>query len=63
MIKEEKCKNPWKEEECTSTDIEVYIWYKNKKVPICRECWVEIAENEIDWDETNEMEEKEDEEE
>ena len=44
----EKCKNPWKEE-CKKTDIEVYIFYKNKRVPICKKCWTKIAEKEINW--------------
>jgi len=50
----EQCKNPWKKKECTSTDIEVYILYKNNKVPICRECWAEIAESDREWSEKEE---------
>ena len=42
------CKNPWKEQ-CKNSDIEVYIYYKNKRVPICRKCWTRIAEDDIEW--------------
>jgi hypothetical protein len=44
----EKCKNPLKEK-CENTDIEVYIYYKNKCLPICRKCWGKIAEKDIEW--------------
>jgi hypothetical protein len=44
----ENCRNPWNGE-CRSTDIEVYIYYKGKLHPICRECWNDIAEKDIEW--------------
>jgi len=34
----EKCKNPWKGK-CENTDIEVYIYYKDSSLPICKKCW------------------------
>ena len=54
MIEKEKCENPWKKE-CNNIDIEVYIYYKNNKVPICRKCWAEIGESDREWSETNPM--------
>jgi hypothetical protein len=42
----ESCRNPWKEK-CKKTDIEVYIYYKNKCIPICKKCWCKIAEKDI----------------
>ncbi|MCW4035298.1 MAG: hypothetical protein NWF03_08035 [Candidatus Bathyarchaeota archaeon] len=44
----EHCKNPWKKH-CDSEDIEVYIYYKNKQVPICKKCWSKIVEKDIEW--------------
>ncbi|MCW4016542.1 MAG: hypothetical protein NWF06_09245 [Candidatus Bathyarchaeota archaeon] len=44
----ETCKNPWKRN-CTNTNIEVYIYYKNKSIPICRKCWSKIAEKDLEW--------------
>ncbi|RJS85648.1 hypothetical protein CW706_00780 [Candidatus Bathyarchaeota archaeon] len=42
------CMNPWKPE-CRNTDIEVSIYYKGKMIPICRECWKEIANRDVEW--------------
>ncbi|MFA5363882.1 MAG: hypothetical protein WC325_01720 [Candidatus Bathyarchaeia archaeon] len=44
----EHCNNPWNIR-CTNSDIEVYIYYKNKRVPICKRCWSNLAENDIEW--------------
>jgi len=44
----EKCRNPWNGE-CESTDIEVYIYYKGRRLPICRDCWSDIAEKDLEW--------------
>lgn len=44
----ENCKNPWKEQ-CKSNDIELYIFYKNQSIPICRNCWSNISESDIEW--------------
>ncbi|MBN1784823.1 MAG: hypothetical protein JW815_03715 [Candidatus Bathyarchaeota archaeon] len=44
----EICKNPWNGK-CKNSDIQVYIYYKNKRVPICRKCWSKIAEKDIEW--------------
>ncbi|MCJ7613922.1 hypothetical protein MUO71_04055 [Candidatus Bathyarchaeota archaeon] len=44
----ENCKTPWKER-CKNSDIEVYIYYKNKRIPICRNCWSSIAEKDVEW--------------
>jgi len=48
MVKAERCRNPWNGR-CTNTDIEVYIIYKNNKLPICRRCWSRIANSNIEW--------------
>jgi len=42
------CMNPWKPE-CRNTNIEVSIYYKGKMIPICRDCWREIANRDIEW--------------
>jgi len=44
----EHCKNPWNGE-CKNTDIEVYIYHKGERQPICRNCWKKIAEKDIEW--------------
>jgi hypothetical protein len=44
----EICKNPWNGK-CKNSDIEVYIYYKNKRIPVCRKCWSKIAEKDIEW--------------
>lgn len=42
------CRNPWTGE-CRNTDIEVIIYYKKSFLPICRECWSEIAGKDFTW--------------
>jgi hypothetical protein len=44
----EHCKNPWNKE-CNNTDVEVYIFFKGEKRPICRLCWGKISEKEVEW--------------
>jgi len=44
----ETCRNPWNGE-CRSPDIEVYIYYKGRRLPICRDCWSDIAEKDLEW--------------
>jgi len=44
----DSCKSPWNGK-CSSTNIEVYIQYKDQVLPICRHCWGEIAEKDIEW--------------
>jgi len=43
-----RCRNPWNGE-CRNTDIEVIIYYKKSFLPICRECWNDIAEKDLAW--------------
>jgi len=43
-----RCMNPWKPD-CTSTDIKLSIYYKGHMIPICRRCWEEIADKNIEW--------------
>jgi len=42
------CMNPWNPE-CRNTDIEVSIYYEGRMVPICRRCWEEIANKDVEW--------------
>ena len=49
QIQVEVCRNPWKNPKCLATDIEVYIYYKKRKLPICKECWFEIADSDKEW--------------
>ncbi|MGD0496397.1 MAG: hypothetical protein ABSB28_10260 [Candidatus Bathyarchaeia archaeon] len=44
----ERCKNPWNGE-CKSNDIEVYIFLKGERVPICRRCWSKLADRDFEW--------------
>ena len=42
------CMNPWKPD-CRNTDIELSIYYKGRSIPICRKCWEEISDKNIEW--------------
>jgi len=44
----ETCKNPWNGK-CENSNIELYIFYKDKTLPICSRCWTQIADKEIEW--------------
>jgi hypothetical protein len=44
----EHCRNPWNGK-CKNTDIQLYIYYKGKQLPICKECWFEIADRDVQW--------------
>jgi len=44
----ETCRNPWNGK-CGNSQIELYIMYKDKIVPICKHCWNQIADKEIEW--------------
>jgi hypothetical protein len=44
----ERCRNPWNTK-CRETEIEVYIYHKGRQLPICRECWLKIAEKDLEW--------------
>ncbi len=45
----EHCMNPWNGK-CRNTDIQLYIFYRNRKRPICRSCWEEIVKQGYSWD-------------
>ncbi len=45
---EKQCKNPWNGE-CRNTDIELSIYYKGEFLPICHQCWKEIANKDLTW--------------
>ncbi|HIE18318.1 TPA: hypothetical protein EYP75_01185 [Candidatus Bathyarchaeota archaeon] len=42
------CMNPWNPK-CRNTNIEVSIYYDGRMVPICRRCWEEIANRDVEW--------------
>jgi len=44
------CSNPWNPE-CRSTDIALDIMHKGKQLPICRKCWVPLANSDREWGE------------
>ena len=44
----ETCMNPWNGH-CQNSDIAVYIYYNGRILPICSECWIEIAQKNIEW--------------
>ena len=50
MSRAERCRNPWNGR-CRNTDVEVYILYKDSRLPICRRCWSKIADSNIEWGE------------
>lgn len=44
----ESCANPWNGR-CQNSDIAVYICYNGMILPICRECWKDIADSDLEW--------------
>jgi len=44
----EQCKNPWKDD-CSSENIKLYIVVKGEKLPICSQCWTNIADKDTEW--------------
>ncbi len=42
------CQNPWNPD-CESPEIEVYIVFEKRRIPICRSCWRRISETDIEW--------------
>ncbi len=42
------CRNPWNGK-CRKTDIQLYIYYKGRELPICRDCWHDIADRDLEW--------------
>ena len=44
----EYCMNPWNGV-CRSADIVLYIYYRGRRLPICRKCWLEIASSDAEW--------------
>ncbi|MEM2915717.1 MAG: hypothetical protein QXH91_10040, partial [Candidatus Bathyarchaeia archaeon] len=47
-LHEEVCLNPWNGQ-CLKKDISLYIIYNGNRFPICRECWMTISSNNIEW--------------
>jgi len=64
MPEQDKCLNPWiktkegfKERQgrvCGRTDIVVVLMKNGERLPICSECWKEIADSELEWTENPE---------
>jgi len=50
-VRVEHCRNPWNGQ-CRNTDIEVYIMYRGKRLPICRRCWSMLGEKPVEWGES-----------
>lgn len=46
----EECRSPLNPH-CRSRDIALYIVYEGKRLPICRRCWEQIAETNLEWGE------------
>jgi hypothetical protein len=46
--KMEHCENPWKDT-CNSENIKLYIMFNGEKRPICRQCWTNLADKEVEW--------------
>jgi len=44
----EHCQNPLNHN-CKSENIKLYIFFKGEKLPICRQCWSNLAEREVEW--------------
>jgi len=44
----ERCKNPLRKE-CRESDIAVYILFKGERLPICRQCWSRMADDDVEW--------------
>jgi len=47
-IPSEYCQNPWNPI-CESPDIELYIVYEGRTIPICKSCWQKIAKTDLEW--------------
>ena len=43
-----RCRNPWNSK-CENTDINVFIYFKDELLPICRNCWRKIADKSFEW--------------
>jgi len=43
------CCNPFRKRCCRNADIEVFIFYKGEKLPICHSCWKKISKTEQGW--------------
>jgi len=44
----EQCCNPIKPD-CNNRDIVVYIQIASERLPVCRQCWENLAETNIEW--------------
>jgi hypothetical protein len=49
-LAEERCNSPLNPN-CGSRDITVYIVFHGAKLPICRRCWGQIADSDLEWGE------------
>jgi len=44
----EQCQNPLKPT-CKNTDILLYIISDSEKIPVCQQCWNELANLDVNW--------------
>ena len=47
-VLQDECANPWNGT-CDNTDIALYIRDDERRLPICRICWKEIADTSMEW--------------
>jgi len=48
----EHCMNPWNGD-CRNTDIQLYIFFRQRRRPICRACWEGVAKGDYSWNSLN----------
>jgi len=46
----EQCKNPLKPK-CPNDDIVAYIQIGQERLPLCHQCWIDMAESSVEWGE------------
>lgn len=44
----EHCGNPWKKG-CKDTEIVLYIKNKEKIIPLCKKCWINVSKSSKSW--------------
>lgn len=46
----EVCRSPLNPD-CGRRDIQVYILFGGRKLPVCGKCWEQIADSDLEWEE------------
>ncbi len=47
----ERCRSPLNPD-CGNWDIALYIFFEGKRLPVCRKCWRQMAETDLEWGES-----------